>query len=257
MPEKDKKEPADDKTLAGKEKEKEIKEEKVEASLVEPPKIEEEEPLDKKGKDKFSILLISGAFFLLAFFMGGLGYYIGAMRNPQPASVSDSEQTATPTPKPNETNSQWQKTQLFGLSFEYPKDWQAVGNYGDNAADQIYLSDTPITLNLPGDNPVAPISGSILSGLKDPQARFESEKKDLGEDMEDPKIEDVEKDKIVHYTAKFSATDPNVGKTLEGYLIYLEAKEARNSKIINISAVGQEELSETLKHIALSFKNSN
>ncbi|KKR14493.1 MAG: hypothetical protein UT44_C0059G0005 [Candidatus Levybacteria bacterium GW2011_GWA1_39_32] len=239
MPEKDKKEPADDKTLAGKEKEKEIKEEKVEASLVEPPKIEEEEPLDKKGKDKFSILLISGAFFLLAFFMGGLGYYVGSMRNPGPASVSDSEQTATPTPKPNETNSDWQKSQLFGLSFE------------------IYLSDTPITLNLPGDNPVAPISGSILSGLKDPQARFESEKKDLGEDMEDPKIEDVEKDKIVHYTAKFSATDPNVGKTLEGYLIYLEAKEARNSKIINISAVGQEELSETLKHIALSFKNSN
>src|SRR3989344_7978421 len=257
MPGKDKEEPTDAKAKVGKEREDKIEVITPKEVLKEEISPTEEEPLDKKGKDKFSILLISGAFFLLAFFMGGLGYYVGSMRNPGPASVSDSEQTATPTPKPNETNSDWQKSQLFGLSFEYPKDWQAVGNYGDNAADQIYLSDTPITLNLPGDNPVAPISGSILSGLKDPQARFESEKKDLGEDMEDPKIEDVEKDKIVHYTAKFSATDPNVGKTLEGYLIYLEPKEARNSKIINISAVGQEELSETLKHIALSFKNSN
>lgn len=231
-------------------------EEKVEQPQVESPKIEEE-PLDKKGRDKFSVLLITGAFFLLAFFMGGLGYYIGSMRNPQTASVSNEQQNVTPTPKAEESSEDWAKAQIFGLSFEYPTGWQAVGNYGDNAADSIYLSDTPITLNLPGDNPVAPISASILSGLKDPKAKFESEKEKLGEDMEDPKIEDVEKDKIVHYTAKFSATDPNVGETLEGYLIYLEGKEARNSKIINISAVGQEELSETLKHIALSFKNSN
>ena|SRR3990167_1444287 len=251
MPGKDK----DPKKDEVKEPQKEIKEEKVEETPVEATV--EEEPLDKKGKDKFPVFVMVAVFFLLAFFMGGLGYYVGAMRTPQPATTSDEKQSSTPTPKIEETSSDWQKTQLFSLSFEYPKDWQAVGNYGDNAADQIYLSETPITLNLPGDKPVAPISASILSGLKDPQGKFDSEKEGLGKDMEDPKIEEVQKDKIIHYTAKFGPTDPNPGVTLEGYLIFVEGKEARNSKIINISTSGHDELSDTLKQIALSFKNSD
>lgn len=241
---------------------KEEKEEKIKEPQAEAPKEEvlptedEEAPLDKKGRDKFSILVITGAFFLLAFFMGGLGYYIGSMRNPQPQASVPAEQTAvTPTPKPQKTNEDWQKTQLFGLSFEYPTNWQAVGNYGDNAPDEIFLSDTPITLNLPGDKPVAPISATIESGLKNPQAKFDSDKKNLNKGMEEPKVSEVQKDRIIHFSAKFTATDPNSGQVQEGYLIYLTAKDDRNTKIVKISSINHEDLSDTLKHITTSFKN--
>lgn len=206
-------------------------------------------------------LIILSVVTILSLSLSGYLYYQNTKSTTPPTPTPTSSPVRTPTPSPDSSKIQWRQTSFMGgYSFEYPNGWHVASQWPESTNEDgslrvyIWIDPEPIS-GAPRGGPFSTIDIAEIGSTTNSESIFAQELERLRNNLENVTEEIISGNTgdIYHFTGIFPEGYLG-GESKEAYILKIERPNDKiNEKVIIVSAVGQKEYSDILKHIALGI----